>query len=257
MGQKQSSLPRLPPPPPPPKCSGETAEASKWRTNLNDTQRIYEEKRLAAERCSPELAKARAVAARGPSECQVNDVQLNMARNDLATKDQKWAQCYPEEATQRKLRTLRDEANAYATAKRAEQREANANFQTKNNAISKLAESARELYMRLYEKEKELITLTNKRENLEQYERRERRAFLDNSPQEGTGGIPGVRTSDDRVLLTFWITYGAALILGTLFILNIYGAQLGATDIKSKVQIVAAVLLVAYGIAYGFIIHYG
>jgi glutaredoxin-related protein len=187
----------------------------------------------------------------------VNDVQLNMARNDLATKDAKRAACYPEQATQSKIKTLRDEANAYANAKRVEQREANSNFATKQNAITKLADSARELYMRLYEKEKELISLTNKRENLEQYERRERRAFLDNVPQEGTGGIPGVRTTDDRVLLTFWITYGAALILGTLFILNIYGAQLGATDTKSNVQIIVAVLLIAYGVAYGFITYYG
>lgn len=190
-------------------------------------------------------------------DCLANDVQLNMARSDLVAKDQKWKQCYPEQALQQGLKGLRDEATAYTNAKRTEQREANAAFRTKLDAVQKLSTLSNSLKASLSGKMAELQSLTAKRENLEQYERRERRAFLDNSPQSGTGGVPGVRTGDDRALLTFWVTYGVALLLASIFILDVYGAKIGATDAKSKAQIVAAVLLVAYGLAYYFISYYG
>ena len=244
-------------PPVPPKCSKEQTEANNWKKNLDDTRKLYEEKRLAADRCSPAQAAARAKAASGPSECQVNDVELNMARNDVVQKDQKWERCNPEEAVQRRIRTLREEATAYERAKRMEQREANENYKTKNNAVNKLADSARELYKTLLDKEVELSKLTSKRENIEQYERRERRAFLDNSPQSGTGGAPGVRTTDDRVLLAFWITYGAAIIAGCILLLDLYGVKIGASDLKSKAGLTVVVTAVAYGLAYYFISFYG
>lgn len=261
MGNKGSrpAAPQLPtpPPPPPPKCSKERTEATSWAQNLQNTQRIYEEKRLKADQCSPEQAAARAKAAAGPSECQVNDVELNMARNTIATKDAKWEQCYPEEAIQRRLRSLRDEAQAFERSKRAEQRDANSSFATKTSAVEKLANSARELYKTLFDKEKELGTLIGARTNLEQLERRERRMFLDSSPQSGTGGAPGVRTEDDRVLLAFWITYGVAIIAGTVLLLQLYGVKVGATDAKSKAGITVVVAAAAYGLAYYFISYYG
>jgi hypothetical protein len=180
-----------------------------------------------------------------------------MARSDIATKDVKWEQCYPEEATQRRLRSLREESVAYTNAKRAEQRDANANLDTKLAAVDKLAKSATAMKQTLAVKTAELAALTSKRENLEQYERRERRAFLDNSPQSGTGGAPGVRTTDDRVLLAFWITYGAAILTASIFALNLYGARIGATDTRSKAQLTALILLIAYAAAYLSITYYG
>lgn len=245
------------PPPPPPKCSRERAEATTWAQNLTNTQKIFTEKKLAADQCSPAEAVARARAAEGPSACQVNDTELNMARNDISQKDAKWEQCYPEEATQRRLRALREEAQAYERQRRAEQREANASFNTKKQAIAKLADSTRELYKTLFGKEKELAGLVGSRTNLEQLERRERRLFLDSEPQSGAGGAPGVRTGDDRVLLAFWITYGAALIAGSILILQLYGAQLGVTETKSKAGFIALAALIGYGLAYYFISYHG
>jgi hypothetical protein len=248
---------QAPPPPPPPKCSTERSEAQTWQKNLENTRRIYDEKRLKADQCSPEQAAARAKAAEGPSACQKNDVELNMARNDVTKKDAEWEKCYPEQAIQRRLRALREEASAYSQRIRQEQNDANKSFNTKNAAIKKLADSASELYKTLFEKEKELATLVSKRQNTEQLERRERRLFLDSEPQSGTGGAPGVRTADDRVLLTFWITYGVAVIAGTILILQLFGSQLNTTDIKSKVGITAGVALVAYALAYYFISNFG
>lgn len=243
-------------PPPPPKCSKEAAEASSWKSNLDNTRKIYEEKRLAADQCSPERAAARAAAGQ-PDECVANDVALNAALRDVATKDAKWQSCYPDQAVNRRLTAARQEAAEYDRRQRAAQNAAAADFRVKLAAAQKLENSAQLLYKSLFEKEKELGALVDTRQNTEQLERRERRAFLDNDPQGGTGGAPGVRTADDRVLLAFWITYGAAVIAGTIFLLNVYGVQLNATDLRSKATITAIVAATAYGIAYYFISYFG
>lgn len=244
-------------PPPPPKCSKETAEVSTWKANLDNTRKIYEEKRLAADQCSPEQAARRAAAGQGPSECVANDVALNAAIRDVAQKDAKWQTCYPDQALNRSLTAAKQEAAEYERKSRAAQNAANSDYKVKFAAVTKLERSAQALYKTLFEKEKELATLVDNRQNTEQLERRERRAFLDNDPQGGTGGSPGVRTQDDRVLLAFWITYGAAIIAGTIFLLNVYGAQINATDLKSKATVTAIAAAVAYGIAYYFISFYG
>jgi hypothetical protein len=251
MGNKQSA------PKPPPKCSGEKAQAAYWSKVLKDTTKVYNEKKLMSERCSPEQAAARAVMGSGPSECQVNDVKLGMAQKDAAALDRKWQQCYPNQAIQRRMRILKEEAAKYTRTANAAKVSATNDLNTKVAAVGKLTTSARELYKNLYEKEIELATIVGARQNNEQLERRERRAFLDNDPQGGVGGVPGIRTADDRSLFAFWITYGAAIIAVSLVLLNVYGAQMGIVDVKSKGALLVIVASISYGIAYYCISYYG
>jgi hypothetical protein len=199
----------------------------------------------------------RATVAQGNSDCQTNDAQLSMARNDVRQKDEKWEKCYPELSLKRRLQVARDETNAYSEERRQKRNEANVNYQTKSAAVEKLATSAREFYKTLFEKEKELASLVGKRMDLEQLERRERRAFLDNDPQGGVGGAPGVRTMDDRVLLAFWITYGAALLSATMLGLQIYGARVGVTSGKAQTTVAVVVGIIGYAIPYYFINAFG
>ena len=200
MGNKQSATP----PPQPPTCAPGCRAGS-----VEDVKKLVE----------------RATVAQGNTECQSNDTALNMARNDVRQKNEKWEQCYPELALQERLRIARAETDKYSAERQEERDEANRNYRIKALAVDKLATSAREFYKTLFEREKELASLVGKRTDLEQLERRERRAFLDNDPQAGTGGAPGVRTKDDRVLLAFWITYGAALLSATVLGLQLYGAR--------------------------------
>jgi hypothetical protein len=90
------------------------------------------------------------------------------------------------------------------------------------------------------------------KQNLEysQLERTRRRQFLDENPQGGIPGIPGVRTYDDKVLLAFWVTYGFA-ILGLVCIgFKLYGAPISTSN--SILSMVVAILA-GYGLAYSFI----
>jgi hypothetical protein len=59
------------------------------------------------------------------------------------------------------------------------------------------------------------------------------------------------------VLLAFWITYGIAIIAGTVLLLQLYGVKVGATDAKSKAGITVVVAAAAYSLAYYFISYYG
>ena len=209
-----------------------------------------------------DLAKAqklveRATVAKGPSACQVNDNRLNNAQKDVRDSQQEWDKCYPDLALQRKLRAAKTEAETYKFERERKVAEIVENLKIKYNSAEKLAQSAKEFYKTLYEKEKELASLTGKRENLEQLERRERRAFLDNDPQGGTGGAPGVRTTDDRVLLAFWITYGSALLSATIFVLQTYGTQMGVTSPKAQAVAVILVGIIGYSIPYYFINVFG
>ena len=125
-------------------------------------------------------------------------------------------------------------------------------------ALDKLRASAIGLYKTLRDSEVELVEVRKKARNYEQLERRERRAFLDGAPQSGVGGAPGVRTADDRVLLSFWITYGAAVLALTFFGLKMYeGSGVSAIDAKTTAGACVLALLVAYAIAYPLISNYG
>jgi hypothetical protein len=66
-----------------------------------------------------------------------------------------------------------------------------------------------------------------------------------------------VRTSDDRVLLAFWITYGAVVIALTFFGLHVYAQKGGAMDAKTQAGAITLALLAAYAIAYPLISTYG
>jgi hypothetical protein len=165
--------------------------------------------------------------------------------------------CDPAAAFQRRLAAARAEADAYAAKAREELRMETGMYKTGAENLDKLRTSAVGLYTTLRDAEVELYETRLKARNYEQLERRERRAFLDSAPQSGVGGVPGVRTSDDKVLLAFWITYGAAIVVGTILLLNMYGDKAGLTDTPKKVAAGAFALAVAYTIAYPLISFYG
>ena len=89
--------------------------------------------------------------------------------------------------------------------------------------------------------------------DLEQDERKYRRKFLDGDPQSGVSGLPGVRTSDDKVILTFWICFGAAVISLSLIAFN----HFEIVEMKPKIFGIGTVVFVAYLIAYLCISYLG
>jgi hypothetical protein len=102
---------------------------------------------------------------------------------------------------------------------------------------------------------KELTEASKQMTKLGHEERKQRRNFLDGSPQDGVLGVPGLRTTDDKLLLAFWVTYGVCILAFYALVLYYFGGSLGST--KSKIQIGALILLVGYALAYYAITVYG
>lgn len=238
-----------------PKCSAESSQVAGAQARVKSAEQELLAARNRLSGCDPNVYTPPAPA---EDKCRIPRYGLNKAQKDLKVQQAEFDKCDVDGALQRRLAAARAEAAAYAANVRKEVTEKDGAFKHSVDALDKLRESAVGLYGTLRDLEIELEDVRKKRLNYEQLERRERRAFLDSAPQSGVGGVPGVRTSDDRVLLSFWITYGAAVIALVFFGLVFYERSGGVTlDLKIKAGAVALALIVAYGIAYPLISTYG
>jgi hypothetical protein len=188
------------------------------------------------------------------TQCRVKGVELNQLQNDVHKKQAEIDSCNPEEANQRRILAKIQEYSTFTEQKGAQVRELRASIQSKVDGLNALYVAAKPALAYSKKLKKEADDLDKAKTEYEQQERTQRRNFLDNDPQDGVSGILGVRTSDDKVLLAFWITYGVALAVIVAAVLQTYGAGMAT---RQKVQTGAIVLIVMYGIAYYGITVYG
>jgi len=186
------------------------------------------------------------------STCAAKQVEYNNLQRDLAGKQNEIDSCDPQATLQRKINEEVAAQTAYVNAKTTEFNDAVQQYERERANVIRIQESSGGASLYLDELTAQLNDAESQENEFERDARRERRRFVDGSPQSGVGGAPGVRTSDDRVLLAFWITYGIAFIAVAILITRNYGMK--TTD-ALKIFIPAA--LAAYGVAYYFIAYYG
>lgn len=188
-------------------------------------------------------------------ECQVIDNEVRTLERNLALKKTELGTC-DWAARSAQLSEESYTANqAYIAEKRQELNKTEASYNTYKTILKKTVDAISPLQDYADKLNVENSQLESKKTEEQQYERKHRREFLDNMPQSGVSGPAGVRTSDDKVILTFWITYGVAVAAVAAIVMNMYEAQIGGTANKFKLG--AIILAVAYGIAYYFITVYG
>jgi hypothetical protein len=226
------------------------------QSDVNQATLALQQKQRELDTCNPGQAQARndAVQQRNTqqSQCAIAGQQLTQLNNDLATRQQQVDNCDPQAALQRRIAKATAENQAFV----------NAQQQRKNDAINAIKRTM-ELCDQLVSSSKPLIDydqdlkdhIKQSTEHLSrgiQTERKYRRQFLDGDPQESTG-IAGIRTSDDRVMLAFWITYSFAIIAVALVLINMLGIQ----DLKQKIAVGALAYALSIGTAYASIVYYG
>jgi len=245
MGNKVSA----PAPPTPNQCTATQSEISQMNLSLQQKQRELDT-------CNPGQAQARRdVVAQQNSQnnvCAVAAQDLTQLNRDLTVKQQQVDNCDPQVALQRRIDTARRENQAFVDAQKSRRSTIATNIDRSIEICDQIAISAKPLVeygedLKTHITEsKELLTKNT------QTERKYRRQFLDGDPQEWTG-FPGLRTSDDRVMLAFWIMYSFAIITVTLVVMHLSGMQ----GLKEKIM----TGLVSYGIfmgaAYASIVYYG
>jgi len=191
----------------------------------------------------------------GPALCAVRGVELNTLHRDVQKKQEEVDTCNPVEAQERKTKTAVDENTQYVAKQRSELEGNLLQFNKQITLANQVHVAMEPLDQYLESLKQELGNLRSENDGLERSERANRRRFMDNDPQSGVGGIPAIRTSDDKVLIAFWITYGIALIAVCIVLTKMFEAQIGGTS--QKMGLGALVLFVAYGIAYYCIAYYG
>lgn len=188
-------------------------------------------------------------------QCAVRKVELNQISTDLQKKQNDVDTCDPQGAQARKTQAAIKENQTFVDKNRQELAQATTEFHRQMTIVRQIAAATEPLDEYMIALKKELAQLTKENEQLERKERANRRRFLDNDPQGGVGGAPGVRTQDDKVLLAFWICYGAALIAGMILITKMFEAQIGGT--KEKIFVSLGAIGAAYVLAYSIIVFYG
>jgi len=187
-------------------------------------------------------------------QCAVRKVELHQIDADLQRKQNDVDTCDPQAAQARKTASAIKENQNFVDKNRKELAQATTEYNRQVKIAKQISEATEPLDEYMATLKQELAHLNKENEQLERKERANRRRFLDNDPQAGVGGAPGVRTQDDKVMLAFWICYGAALIAGMILITKMFEAQIGGT--KEKILVSLGVIGAAYGLAYSIIVFY-
>ena len=102
----------------------------------------------------------------------------------------------------------------------------------------------------------EIATLQQEKYELHQNIRAGRRRFMDDDPQGGVSGVLGLKTRDDKILLTYWIAFSVWLAAVCILAIGLYGQRLGLTTVIKKVGFVVAVYIAAFFASWFFISRY-
>jgi hypothetical protein len=141
------------------------------------------------------------------SQCNANKILENQLKNQLQTMSNQVDQCDPSIPLARTEQQLTQENQRFTEQMRESMNKLYSSTQDKFKMGNELAEAVK--LLKQYENELQIEKSTAQKDALqiEHDERKYRRDFLDNNP---TDGVPwhifGFQTSDDKVMLTFWIT---------------------------------------------------
>jgi ABC-type multidrug transport system fused ATPase/permease subunit len=188
------------------------------------------------------------------TQCRVKNVELSQLQNDVVKKQAEIDTCDPAEANRRRTTAKLQEFETYITGQNKQIDELQKSIMNTLSNINSVFVSSTPSRSYIEKLTEESNTLQKAKVDYEQAERTQRRNFLDNDPQSGVSGILGIRTSDDKVLLAFWITYGIAIVAAIMLVFSLYGANF---TMAQKYQIGGVVIALAYGIAYYAITTYG
>ena len=188
-------------------------------------------------------------------QCAVRKVELHQINADRQRKQKAVDTCDPKGAQARKTQAVLKVNKDFVDKNRAELTRATTEFNRQLTIVRQIAAATEPLDEYMSTLKKDLAHLNKENEQLERKERANRRRFLDNDPQGGVGGAPAVRTKDDRVLLAFWICYGAALSAVMIIVTKMFEANIGGT--KEKIFVSLGAIGAAYGLAYYVIAFYG
>lgn len=180
--------------------------------------------------------------------CQVRQVELNALRNDVTNKEREVDTCDPAGAQARRTQSALTEARNWKAGKQAELAAARADFDRQITVTRNLvaAQEPLKTYLKTLTDESEALDAQLKK--LEHEERKHRRSFLDGDPQSGVPGPLGLETTDDKIMLGFWLTYTIAIFMLSMVVCAMHADRIGGIrqQIITSVVVTLLALIVAY-----------
>ena len=181
--------------------------------------------------------------------CNAKRVEMGQLKNDADRKQQEVDQCYPNEVEARNIRKFENEADEFLKERQIERHKIGQEMD-RNWSLMKKIKSTTDISDEYVNKlRNEQKTLEKATAELDHMERRYRRSFLDGDPQSGVPlHILGLQTSDDKIMLLFWIS--------SLFVLSVaayYGYQVFGLTWSQVVML----FTIPLGVAYTLIVFYG
>lgn len=191
-----------------------------------------------------------------PSICDVRKTELNQIQSDAQKKQQEIDNCDPQQAQQRKVERALAENREFVRLKTEEM---NSEI-TRQSEVQYVAQSLYDVSVPLKQYLTNLTdqknSLNTKLSTIQQNIRKNRRRFLDNEPQSGVQTIFGLNTSDDKIMLGFWITYMTAIVAAAFVLTNVYSLEWGLDTTQKRSAIIFIIVGILYGIAYYAITKY-
>jgi hypothetical protein len=189
----------------------------------------------------------------GSSACSVYQVDLNDLKRKVTDKQTQIDQCSPDMARQRRQTDLQSTFDTFWAQKQRDFALETKEFEKYMTILGNGVRSLTPMTNYKDELEKDLNTQQHEIKQYEQGIRAGRRRFLDNHPQEVVSSMFGIHTTDDKIMLTFWISYLLLIVILTFVLVSTYSETLGLDTTGKRIAFDLFLIGTCYGIAYFFI----
>lgn len=164
------------------------------------------------------------------AEAEKLRVELNMAKNDVKSKQDRYDILVPEEANARKTAFAQREINEYVRAKDDQYNTELKLYNVLLEQVDTLANNGVVALAKKYEAEVKKKQQLIRDKNMENKEKvfTNRRRFLDSEPQKPVGGFLSFESTDSQIMLAFWISYILIICSVALIMISKYGVYLGS-----------------------------
>jgi hypothetical protein len=187
-------------------------------------------------------------------QCNIRQSIASQTKNAFEKAQNEFENCNPQQALSRKLAAASAVSESYIQTKRGELGGVLEEYNRQVSIANRISEAEEPVKRYVKSLKDELAQLRHADQEYERAQRKHRRSFLDAGPSDGVGGVPGIRTYDDKVMLAFWATYVFAIVSTIVVLYKFYGIDISD---KKNIAVLVAVLLVAVGLAFTGFYYYG
>ena len=201
-----------------------------------------------------ETFKANIDNARVTAKCLAATAIINQSKTAVKKANDAWEEGCPDDAKAKRIKIANEQTAEYINDIQKKKEDVIANFNRTKKLLMRFTELSNPAKAYIHKLDSEIRDAQTSTIKYTHSGKAKRRQFLDEEPQSGVFGLPGVRTYDDKVLLAFWITYCVFTIVITLTAISLFDPKM---TLRNTIIAVLGACIAAFLIAYTLIKNYG